>query len=77
MNEAEVKALLVYIKVGMLILSARVFALLAVAMTFGLFCWAMYAPTQDREILAGGFAALVFLPVLLKTSQHLAQDQGA
>ena len=72
MNDADVRALMTYIKVGMLILSARIFALLAVLMTFGLFCWAMWQPSFDREILAGGFAFLVFLPVLLKTAPNLA-----
>ena len=75
MDNDEVRALMTYIKVGMLILSGRVFALLALLMAFGLFCWAMYWPTQDRQILAGMFGLLVFLPVLFKTASTL-QDKG-
>lgn len=75
MNESDVKALMTYIKVGMLILSGRVFALLALVMTFALFCWAMYWPGQDRQILVGMFGLLVFLPVLAKTAPTLT-DKG-
>jgi hypothetical protein len=76
MDEQQVRALMAYIRVGIVILSARVFALLALLMAFGLFAWAMYQPTPERMQLAGGFAALVFLPVLFKTAPHLT-DPGA
>lgn len=66
-NEEMVRTVMTFIKVGMSVLAARVVFLLTLLMVFGLFCWAMYWPTLDRQILAGMFAGLVFLPVLIKT----------
>jgi len=47
------------------ILAARVLSMISLAMTFGLFCWAMYLQAQLPCLIAGGFAVLVFLPVLM------------
>ena len=47
------------------ILAARVLSMISLALTFGLFCWAMYLQAQLPCVIAGGFAVLVFLPVLL------------
>jgi len=46
------------------ILAARVLAMICLFMVFGLFCWAMWVETPLACIVAGGFAVLVFLPVL-------------
>ena len=46
------------------IVSARVMTLVAMAMTFGLFCWAMWLGNNLSVITAAGFGLLVFLPVL-------------
>ncbi len=46
------------------ILAARVLAMLCLFMVFGLFCWAMWVQTPLACLVAGGFAVLVFLPVL-------------
>jgi len=47
------------------ILAARVLTMVCLFMVFGLFCWAMYVQTTVSCIVAGGFAAFVFLPVLI------------
>jgi len=61
MNE-QTKVLLLYIRVGLAVLSARVVLLLALALTFALFAWAMYDPTTNRIACATIFAVLIFLP---------------
>jgi len=35
-------------------------------MVFGLACWVMYNPSQERIAVAGGFAVLVYIPSVLK-----------
>jgi len=59
---AETKVLLLYIRVGLAVLSARLVLLIALALTFVLFCWAMYLPDYPRIAAATIFAVLVFLP---------------
>lgn len=46
--------------------TARMLILIAMSMTFGLFCWAMFQGTTLALWVAGAFAVTVFLPVLLK-----------
>lgn len=73
MNEDQVRALLLHISAGMQYLSIRVFLILVVCMTFGLFSWAMYMPGPYRLGTAVAFAVLVFLPTLSlekKEKQH-------
>lgn len=50
------------------IISDRLAVLLALIMTFGLFCWALWAGTNISLIAAVLFAGSVFLPVLWRTS---------
>jgi hypothetical protein len=47
------------------ITSARVLSMLALMMTFGLFCWAMWMQSTLACVVSGGFAVLVFLPTLI------------
>lgn len=47
------------------ILAARVLTMICLFMVFGLFCWAMWIQTPIACVVAGGFALLVFLPVLM------------
>ena len=62
-NEAErTEVLLLYITTGLRVLSARVVLLLALALTFSLFAWAMYMPDYNRIGCATIFAILIFLP---------------
>jgi uncharacterized membrane protein YraQ (UPF0718 family) len=46
------------------IVASRLLSVVSLAMTFGLFCWAMYLQTPMSAGIAGGFAIAVFLPVL-------------
>lgn len=52
------------VDVGLTVVTHRFLTLLALTMTFGLFCWAMILMTWAGIIIAGGFGALIFLPVL-------------
>ena len=47
------------------IVAARVLSMLALMMTFGLFCWAMWMQSTVACVVSGGFAVLVFLPTLI------------
>jgi hypothetical protein len=64
MNEEQVRALMLFLNVGMKVLSARVVLILTLLLCFSLFCWAMYLPDQNRIAAATIFAVLVFLPVI-------------
>ncbi len=55
-------------------LSTRIVILLAMAMTFGLFCWAMWAHEWIALTTAAAFALLVFLPVFLRSSPHARKN---
>ena len=61
MNE-QTRILLMYVSVGLQVLSARVVLLLALVLTFSLFVWAVADPTWPRIVAAAAFAVLVFLP---------------
>ena len=56
------KVMLLYIRVGLQVLSARLVLLLALALAFGLFAWAMWLPGWERIATATIFAVLIFLP---------------
>ena len=49
-------------------LSTRIVILLAMSMTFGLFCWAMWMHEWIALAIAATFALCVFLPVFLRSS---------
>jgi hypothetical protein len=55
------------------VLTHRVLTLVALVMSFGLFCWAMYADTWVQAAVAGGFALIVFLPVLARDQRPEAK----
>lgn len=50
---------------GLTVLNHRLLTLLALFMTFGLFCWAMIQGSWIHFAIAGAFAIVIFLPVLL------------
>ncbi len=52
------------VDVGLTVVSRRFLTLLALTMTFGLFCWAMILGTILGIIIAGAFGVAIFLPVL-------------
>jgi hypothetical protein len=47
------------------VLNHRLLTLLALLMTFGLFCWSMYQGTWIHFAIAGAFGVAIFLPILL------------
>jgi hypothetical protein len=55
------------IQVAYKVLSARLLALLALMMSFGLFCWAMAYATWLHFTVAAVFGVTIFLPVLWGT----------
>lgn len=62
------------ISMALKILAERVLVLLALGMTFGLFCWALWAGTNISLITSAVFALGVFLPVLFRGSQNGSKD---
>lgn len=52
------------VQVAQKILAERVGVLLALVMTFGLFCWAMNFATWLHFAIAAVFGITIFLPVL-------------
>jgi hypothetical protein len=54
--------------------SSRMVLLIALFMTFGLFCWSMATGTTLSLYMAGAFAVLVFLPILLRGEVHVRQE---
>jgi hypothetical protein len=53
------------VDIGLTVLTHRLLTLLALLMTFGLFCWAMYLGTLVHFAVAGAFGVIIFLPVLM------------
>jgi Na+/H+ antiporter NhaA len=50
---------------GLTVLNHRLLTLLALFMTFGLFCWAMVQGSWIHFAIAGAFGVVIFLPVLV------------
>lgn len=63
--DATTRVILLYINVGLKVLSARLMTLLALFLVFSLFAWVMATPDIQRIVIAGLFAVLVFLPLIL------------
>lgn len=61
---SELTQLTVLIDVALRILSMRLITILALAMTFGLFCWAMARGEWLHFAIAGAFGLTIFLPIL-------------
>lgn len=53
------------VDVGLTVLTHRVLTLLALLMTFGLFCWSMQMGDTIHFAIAGAFGAIIFLPTLV------------
>jgi hypothetical protein len=66
-------AFLKVLRIALTVLSDRLITFLALAMSFGLACWAMWGPTIERLVMAGFFAVFVFLPALIK--ERKSEDQ--
>lgn len=65
LDQRVVQALAVATQAGIRVLSARLLAFLALSMTFGLFCWAMWAHEWIAYTTAMTFAFLTFIPALI------------
>lgn len=81
MNDQQIKIMLLYVSIGLRVLSARIVLLLTLALTFSLFAWAMYWPTHERIVCATIFAVLVFIPVIrmdgkLKSDRAIVAPEG-
>jgi hypothetical protein len=61
---------LAVIRMALNALADRVLTLISLMMTFGLSCWAMHLPTQERLLIAAGFAILVFVPSVIKEKRR-------
>jgi len=71
---------LLIVRTAFTVLSARILTICSLWMVFGLACWVMYNPSQERIAVAGGFAVLVYIPSVLKErksheGQSNQQDQ--
>jgi hypothetical protein len=71
--------------VGLKLIQARLVLILALLLTAGFTAWAMWLQTQLGAVIAGGFAVLVFLPVLfrgemrhgIQTQHQQARDESS
>lgn len=58
------------ISIALQLLAAKVVLILALGMSFGTFCWALWAHTWVALASAVSFAVLVFLPILWKGDRN-------
>jgi hypothetical protein len=63
-------SLITAINMAIRLLAARMLSVVSLLMVFGLACWAMYVQTPPSLIVAGGFAILIFLPILHKDGKQ-------
>lgn len=61
---SELTQLTALVDMALKVLSQRVLTILALAMTFGLFCWAMALGAWLHFAIAGAFGITIFLPIL-------------
>jgi len=61
---ANLSELAIGVSVGLSVLKQRVLTMLALVMTFGLFCWSMALGQWIHFAIAGAFGLSIFLPVL-------------
>jgi len=66
---------LAIVRMSLAVLTERLLTLCSLWMTFGITCWAMYAPTVERLQIAGGFAIIVFVPSLIKERRREGRQQ--
>lgn len=62
------------IDVGLRVLSRHLLCFVALLMTFGLCCWSMAVGTWIAASIAGGFGAIIFLPILARSMPGAATD---
>jgi hypothetical protein len=64
------------IEVGLTVVTHRLLTLVALLMTFGLFCVAMSQGTWVALTIAGAFGLIIFLPVLVADKRPEAKWQS-
>lgn len=64
MDTKTMQTLVLWISIGLKVVTTRLVLLIALSMVFGLFCWALYWPTWERIACVTIFAILVFLPII-------------
>lgn len=65
-----------FLGIALRVLSARLLAFLALGMSFGLFCWALYLQTWISFAMAATFGVSIFLPVLFRSGEsNHAEDE--
>ena len=66
---------LAIVRMSLAVITERLLTLCSLWMTFGVTCWAMYAPTVERLQISGGFALIVFVPSLIKERRREGRQQ--
>jgi hypothetical protein len=61
---------------GLTVLTHRLLSLLALVMTFGLFCWAMWMGSPIHFMIAASFGGLIFLPILFNDFRKREVPRG-
>jgi hypothetical protein len=72
-NQTEI--MLLYVRVGLAVLTARLVLVLTLVLTFALFAWAMWDPTYPRIGCATLFAVLAYLPAT-RIDAKMAPDRA-
>ena len=67
-------SLIAAVNMAIRILAARMLSVVSLLMVFGLACWAMYDKSPPSLIVAGGFAVLIFLPILMRDGKQGDSD---
>ena len=69
------QVLVLWISVGLRVMTARLALIVTLAMVFGLFCWALYWPTWERITCVALFAVLVYWPIVMTDRNQSANRQ--
>jgi hypothetical protein len=62
------------LSIAMQVVSSKIILILALGVTAGLFCWALWLGTWLGLAIAASFAILVFLPVLFRGASNAQND---
>ena len=69
-------AAIAVIRLALRALAERILSMMALAMTFGLACWAMYDPNYQRNGMAAFFAVAVFLPCVWRDRRKQSDESS-
>lgn len=68
-------AMLSILEIGVKYITERLLLIVALVMAFSLFAWSLWMGTLLSLCVAGAFAILVFLPVLLKGESRVREKE--